>query len=100
MTNFFSFDSTYSYEPVVKPIDPKLVERDLANFRRKILEGIKVVIDQNDLARSELSLTARICQVTAGKIYRGDLEKISTDRLLRVARRLGLKARVKFVADT
>ena len=100
MANFFSFDSNYQYEPVIRQIDPDLVEKDLAALRRKIIEGIKMVVDQKDLSRSELVLSGRICRATAGKILRNDPDKISTDRLLRVARRLGLKPKIKFTMES
>ena len=100
MANFFSFDSNYQYEPIIKSIDPSVVEKDIEVLRRKIIEGIRLVVNQKDLSRAELALAARICRPTVGKILSGNPEKISTDRLLRVARRLGLKAKIKFMADS
>ena len=95
MPNFFSMDSTYQFEPLVKPVDPVVVEKDLHNLRFKILESIREVTTQKDFSRSELALVARVPQPLSGKILRGNIEKVSTDRLLRIARRLGLRARLR-----
>lgn len=100
MSNFFSFDSGYHYEPVIRQLDPKLVEKDIADLRRKTMESIKQIIDQKDLSRAELAMAARVSRAIAGQIHRGNSDKISTDRLLRIARRLGLKAKLAFVADS
>jgi predicted XRE-type DNA-binding protein len=99
MSNFFSFDSSYQYEPIIKQLDPKVVDKDMDSCRQKIMDAIKQVVDQKDLSRSELALAARISRAIAGQVYRGNADKISTDRLMRIARRLGLKAKVKFVAE-
>jgi predicted XRE-type DNA-binding protein len=100
MSNFFSFDSGYHYEPVIKQLDQKIIENDLSLLRRKIMESIKQIIDQKDLSRAELAMVARINRPVAGQIHRGSADKISTDRLLRIARRLGLKAKISFTADS
>jgi predicted XRE-type DNA-binding protein len=100
MSNFFSFDSGYQYEPVIKHLDQKIIDNDLSHLRRKIMESIKQIIDQKDLSRAELAMAARINRPVAGQIHRGSGEKISTDRLLRIARRLGLKAKISFTADS
>lgn len=69
-------------------------------FRRKIMDSIKQVVNQKDLSRSEFSMATRVSRATAGQIFRGNCEKVSTDRLLRIARRLGLKAKVKFEVES
>jgi predicted XRE-type DNA-binding protein len=88
MSNFFSFDSGYQYEPVVKQLDQKIIDNDLSHLRRKILESIKQIVDQKDLSRAELAMAARINRPVAGQIHRGSTEKISTDRLLMFVRNL------------
>ena len=94
--NFFNFDSSYQYEPIIKQIDEKLVTKDVHQVRLKILEYINQVVRQQELSRAELATSARIASQVAGKLLRNDMEKISTDRLLKVARRLGLKPKIKF----
>jgi predicted XRE-type DNA-binding protein len=100
MSNFFSFDSGYQYEPIIRQLDQKTVENDLSLLRRKIMESIKQIIDQKDLSRVELAMSARVSRAIAGQIHRGNSDKISTDRLLRIARRVGLKAKITFAADS
>lgn len=100
MSNFFSFDSSYRYEPIFKQLDPKVIEKDLSHLRRKIMDSIKQVVDQKDLSRAELAMSARVSRAIAGQIHRGNSDKISTDRLLRIARRLGLKVKITFTPDT
>jgi len=29
MSNFFSFDSSYQYEPVMRPLDQKVIDREM-----------------------------------------------------------------------
>jgi predicted XRE-type DNA-binding protein len=100
MSNFFSFDSSYQYEPVMRPLDQKVIDREMDAVRKKIMESIKQIIDQKDLSRSEIAMTTRTSRAIAGQIFRGDCEKVSTDRLLRIARRLGLKAKIKFEVES
>lgn len=100
MSNFFSFDSSYRYEPVIRQLDQKLIDKDMEIFRRKIMESIKQIVDQKDLSRSEIAMAIRASRAIAGQIFRGNCEKISTDRLLRIARRLGLKAKLKFEVES
>ncbi len=71
MANFFSFDSGYQYEPVIRQVDAKVVDKDLAQIRCKILSSINRLYDQKDLSRSELALTARISRAVAVKFHRG-----------------------------
>jgi len=100
MSNFFSFDSSYQYEPVMRPLDQKVIDREMDAVRKKIMESIKQIIDQKDLSRSEIAMTTRTSRAIAGQIFRGDCDKVSTDRLLRIARRLGLKAKIKFEVES
>jgi len=100
MSNFFSFDSSYQYEPVMRPLDQKVIDREMDAVRKKIMESIKQIIDQKELSRSEIAMTTRTSRAIAGQIFRGDCEKVSTDRLLRIARRLGLKAKIKFEVES
>ena len=100
MSNFFSFDSSYQYEPVMRPLDQKVIDREMDAVRKKIMESIKQIIDQKDLSRSEIAMTTRTSRAIAGQIFRGDCDKVSTDRLLRIARRLGLKAKSKFEVES
>ena len=97
--NFFNFDSTYQYEPVIKQLDEKIVSKDIETFRIKVLEFINQVTSQLELSKSELALAARISPQIAGKILKNNIDKISTDRLLKIARRLGLKPKIKFIAE-
>ena len=99
MSNFFSFDSSYQYEPVMRPLDPKVIDREMEALRKKIMESIKQIVDQKELSRSEIAMAARISPAIAGQIFRGDCAKVSTDRLLRIARRMGLKPKLKFEAE-
>jgi len=100
MSNFFSFDSSYQYELVMRPLDQKVIDREMDAVRKKIMESIKQIIDQKELSRSEIAMTTRTSRAIAGQIFRGDCEKVSTDRLLRIARRLGLKAKIKFEVES
>ena len=100
MSNFFSFDSSYRYEPVMRQLDQKLIDKDMEAFRKKIMESIKQIVDQKDLSRSEIAMAARTSRAIAGQIFRGSCEKVSTDRLLRIARQMGLKAKLKFDVES
>ena len=97
--NFFNFDSTYQYEPVIKQLDEKTVSKDIDAFRRKVLEFINQVTSQQEISKSELSLAARIPPQIAGQILKNNIDKISTDRLLKIARRIGLKPKISFTAE-
>ena len=48
----------------------------------------------------KFAMVARISRAIAGQIFRGDCEKVSTDRLLRIARWMGLKAKLKFEVES
>ena len=98
MKNFFFSDQTYAYEPVIRDFDKTVVEKDLKAVREKILDTIQAQIKQKDLSRSEVALAARISSSVASPILKGNIERVSTDRLLRIARRLGLKATIKLTA--
>ena len=96
MSNFFFSDQSYAFEPVIKDLDQTIVENDLKVFRKKILEVIHEQIKQKDLSRSEVALATRNSSSVIGPIIKGNIDRVSTDRLLRIARRLGLKPKVKF----
>lgn len=98
-TNFFNFDSTYQYEPVIKQLDEKIVIKDVEVFRKKVLEFIIQIASQQELSKSELSLAARIPPQIAGKILKNNIDKISTDRMLKIARRLGLRPKITFTTE-
>ena len=78
-----------------------IVENDLGAVRKKIISVILEQIKQKDLSRSEVALATRMASSTVGLIMKGSIDKLSTDRLLRIARRLGLKvANLKFATDS
>jgi transcriptional regulator with XRE-family HTH domain len=63
------------------------------------MDSIKQITDQKDLSRAELAMAGRVSRAIAGQIHRGNSDKISTERLLQIARRLGLKPKITFSAD-
>jgi predicted XRE-type DNA-binding protein len=100
MTNFFFAEQSYSYEPVIKTLDTGVVEKDLDSVRQKILTVIREQIKQKDFSRSEVAFATRMSSSTVGSIMKGNIDKVSTDRLLRIARRLGLRcSNLKFVVE-
>ena len=99
MSNFFFSESEYSFAPVIKSVDKSIVERDLLLLREKIVDYIKQQIEQKELSKSEISFATRMPRPLVSLILKGRIEKISTDRLLRVARSLGLKPQIKFKAE-
>ena len=100
MSNFFFAEQSYNYEPVIKTLDTRVVEKDLDSVRQKILAVIREQIKQKDLSRSEVAFATRMSSSTVGSIMKGNIDKVSTDRLLRIARRLGLRcSNLKFVVE-
>ena len=79
----------------MRPLHPKVIDRNRDAFQNKFLEPIKQTIDQKDLSRSKIAIVMRIDSAIAGEILRGDCEKVSTDRLFTIARRMGLKTKLK-----
>jgi len=99
VSNFFFFESQFKYEPVIKQVDPAVANADMGSLRKKILNIIKQQVDQKDLSRSEVAFATRMSSAAIGPILNGNIEKVSTDRLLRMARMLGLKPKIKFSVE-
>jgi predicted XRE-type DNA-binding protein len=75
------------------------VERARAGLRQKIVSAIQTTVKQRRMTHTEASFEARMGRTVITNILNGNLQKISTDRLLRIAYRLSLKIELKIVSD-
>lgn len=99
MTNPFFFESNFNYEPLVKPIDEGTVQKDLDTLRQKTIDAIKEQISQKDYSRAEVAMATKLSRASISTILASNGHKVSTHRLLLVARRLGLKPLLKFKVE-
>jgi predicted XRE-type DNA-binding protein len=97
MDNPFFYESNFRLDPIIKPVDAAVVEKDIESLRQKILECIREQVVQKDLDRREMAMVTRMTRSVLGPIVRGQIDKVSTDRLLRVAGRLGIRAKIKLI---
>lgn len=85
---------------MIETLDKATVEKDLTAVRKKILSVILEQIKHKDLSRSEVAFATKMSSSAVGPIMKGCMDKVSTDRLLRIARRLGIKfGSIRFVTD-
>lgn len=64
-------------------------------IRMELAHGIRSVIEKNKLTHAEASLKCSVGRTVITAIMNGNLNKISTDRLIDIAQGLGLKLQLK-----
>ena len=64
-------------------------------MRRNLVISIKRTVEQNGWTHAEAAEEASVGRTVITAILNGNLEKISTDRLIDVANRIGLKLMLK-----
>jgi predicted XRE-type DNA-binding protein len=73
------------------------VERCRAAVRQNLVTAIRRVVEARKMSHSEASFEARVGRTVITAILNDNLEKISTDRLIRIVHRLGLRVEVKVI---
>ena len=76
-------------------VDPAETEKARTALRQTLVSAIQGVVSQRRLTHTEASFETRIGRTVITAVLNGNLNKISTDRLLRIANRLGLKVELK-----
>jgi len=66
--------------------------------REILVAGIQEVVKQRRITHTAASFETRVGRTVITAVLNGNLNKISTDRLLRIASRLGLRAEAKIVS--
>ena len=64
-------------------------------MRRNLVISIKRTVEKNSWTHAETAKEAGVGRTVITAILNGNLEKISTDRLIDIAHRIGLKLRLK-----
>ena len=75
-------------------------ERKRIAIRQLLVNGIRDVVKQHGMTHGQASFESRMGRTVITAILNGKLEKISTDRLLRIAIRLGLRIELKISPKT
>lgn len=72
-----------------------LCEVPKLNIRLEIVHGIRNAIFKNNLTHQEASKKCKVGRTVITAIVNGNLNKISTDRLIDIAQALGLSLQIK-----
>lgn len=70
-------------------------EASKIEMRRNLVIAIKRTIEENDYTHQEAASEAEVGRTVITSIVNGNLEKISTDRLIDIAQALGLKVKLQ-----
>lgn len=86
----------FQFAPPRNPmIDPAAADKARAALREILVTRIRDVVKQRRMTHTAASFDTRVGRTVITAILNGNLNKISTDRLLRIAYRLGLKIELK-----
>ena len=90
-----NFDNINYWERVNQPrFDKIATEKQLLRTRNKIASAIREHMKNQDMTTTETASATQMARCCIAKIVKGDLSKISLDRLLRIALRLGLEVKI------
>ena len=64
-------------------------------MRRNLVIAIQKTIQKNKWTHTEAAIEANVGRTVITAILNGNLEKISTDRLIDIAQRIGLKVHLR-----
>ena len=88
---FFEIKST---KQLCKVLGISESEAAKIEMRRNLVISIKRVVEKNGLTHAEATEEAEVGRTVITAVLNGNLEKISTDRLIDIAHRLGLKLKL------
>lgn len=90
-----NFDNINYWERVNQPtFDPIITEKLLIRARNKIASAIREHMKNQDMTTTETASATKISRCCIAKIVKGDLKKISLDRLMKTAHRLGVEIKI------
>ena len=72
-------------------------EKARAKIRKNLVSAIKQRVQLRNMSHTEASFEARVGRTVITAILNNNLEKISTDRLIRIAHRIGLKLELRIL---
>ena len=85
------FDAMKYFEFTSKPtFNQKVTENKLKKIRNKIASMIRDHMQDQDMTTTETATSTKMARCCIAKIVKNDLSKISLDRLIKTALRLGL----------
>ena len=89
------FDSINYWENLNQPaFDPAATRKQLYRLRNKVASSIREHMKNQDMTTTETASATKMARCCIAQIAKGDLQKISMDRLLKVALRLGLQIKI------
>ena len=89
------FDAMKYFEFTNKPaFNQKETESKLKRIRNKIASMIRDHMQDQDMTTTETATATKMARCCIAKIVKNDLSKISLDRLLRTALRLGIELKL------
>lgn len=93
------YPPTYFNQPTPacarKPVTESETENARSAIRQKLVAAIQEVVSERRITHTEASFESRVGRTVMTAILNNNLSKISTDRLIRIAHRLGLKIELK-----
>ena len=89
------FDHINYWERVNQPtFDPVATEKLLVRTRNKVAGAIREHMKEKDMTTTETASATKMARCCIAKIVKGDLRKISLDRLMRITYRLGIDTKI------
>ena len=93
------YNQTYSLQSTPscprKSVTESETEVVRATVRDGLVSAIQRTVSERRMTHTQASFESRVGRTVMTAILNGNLRKISTDRLLRIAHRLGLKIELK-----
>ena len=90
-----NFDNINYWERVNQPtFDPIATEKLLVRTRNKVASAIREHMKTQDITTTETASATKMARCCIAKIVKGDLKKISLDRLMKTALRLGIEIKI------
>ena len=90
------YDSLYKAPQQEDHIEEKVVLETIRKIRRGIAKKVKATTEDKDLTYTEATFKARVDRTCMASILTCDPKRVSIDRMLMVAIRLGLNPKIKF----
>ena len=90
--DFFEIKNT---KQLCKKLDIPISEALKIEMRRNLVIAIQKTIQKNNWTHIKAAAKAKVGRTVITAILNGNLEKISTDRLIDIAQRIGLKVHLK-----
>lgn len=93
-----NFDNINYWERINTPVFDKVAtEKQLTKLRNKVASFIREHMKNQDMTTTEAASATQMARCCIAQIVKGDLRKISLDRLVRTALRLGLDLKLVFI---